>query len=135
MFLSKIRYCLHAHFIFQEYEEISIRRIQQHQNLKHRPDQFTIIVREIPLCIEHKAYDCCVDQFFSKHYPNTYYSYQMVYGTEDLEESVVRNALLRLTIQNSHSWSLLLLDENLLLIFCMPILKLDNDPVNEICLR
>ncbi|CAJ1959029.1 unnamed protein product [Sphenostylis stenocarpa] len=66
----------------------SNRRIQQIQKLKHRPDQFTIVVREIPLCIEHKARDCCVDHFFSKHYPNTYYSYQMVYRTDDLEESV-----------------------------------------------
>ncbi|KAJ1406995.1 Calcium-dependent channel, 7TM region, putative phosphate [Sesbania bispinosa] len=66
-------------------------RIQQLQNLKHRPDQFTIIVREIPLCIEHKSHDCCVDHFFSKHYPNTYYSYQMVYGTEDLEVLVAKS--------------------------------------------
>ncbi|WJX36713.1 hypothetical protein P8452_24561 [Trifolium repens] len=74
------------YLLYKEYEEILIRRIQQLQNLKHRPDRFTIIVREIPLCIEHKARDCCVDHFFSKHYPNTYYSYQMVYNTENLDE-------------------------------------------------
>ncbi|KAL5170006.1 CSC1-like protein [Glycine soja] len=76
------------YLLYKEYNEILIRRIWQIQKLKHRPDQFTIVVREIPLCIEHKARDCCVDHFFSKHYPNTYYSYQMVYNTEDLEESV-----------------------------------------------
>ncbi|KAL2337144.1 hypothetical protein Fmac_011590 [Flemingia macrophylla] len=69
-----------------EYNEILIRRIQQIQKLKHRPDQFTILVREIPVCMEHKAH--CVDHFFSKHYPNTFCSYQMVYSTGDLEESV-----------------------------------------------
>ncbi|XP_068499135.1 CSC1-like protein At3g54510 isoform X4 [Phaseolus vulgaris] len=74
--------------LYKEYNEILIRRIQQIQKLKHRPDQFTVIVREIPLCIQHKARDCCVDHFFSRHYPNTYYSYQMVYKTEDLEELV-----------------------------------------------
>ncbi|TKY49678.1 CSC protein [Spatholobus suberectus] len=74
------------YLLYKEYDEILIRRIQQIQKLKHRPDQFTIVVREIPLCTEHKAH--CVDHFFSKHYPNTYYSYQMVYSTEDLEESV-----------------------------------------------
>ncbi|OIW16892.1 hypothetical protein TanjilG_01757 [Lupinus angustifolius] len=76
------------YLLYKEYDEILNRRIRQLQNLKHRPDQFTILVREIPLCIEHKARDCCVDHFFSKHYPNSYYSYQMVYGTEDLEELV-----------------------------------------------
>nr|KYP59774.1 putative membrane protein C2G11.09 [Cajanus cajan] len=72
--------------LYKEYNEILIRRIQQIQKLKDRPDQFTILVREIPLCMEHKVH--CVDHFFSKHYPNTYYCYQMVYNTEDLEESV-----------------------------------------------
>ncbi|KAK7323354.1 hypothetical protein VNO77_26825 [Canavalia gladiata] len=76
------------YLLYKEYDEILIRRIQQIQNLKHRPDQFTIIVREIPLCNEHKTHDCCVDHFFSKHYPNTYFSYQMVYNTGDLDESV-----------------------------------------------
>lgn len=76
------------YLLYKEYNEILIRRIQQIQKLKQRPDQFTIVVREIPLCIEHKARDCCVDHFFSNHYPNTYYSYQMVYNTEDLQESV-----------------------------------------------
>ncbi|KAK2438671.1 Early-responsive to dehydration stress protein (ERD4) [Trifolium repens] len=66
--------------------KISIRRIQQLQNLKDTPDRFTIIVREIPLCIEQKARDCCVDHFFSKHYPNTHYSYQVVYNAENLDE-------------------------------------------------
>ncbi|XP_058734862.1 CSC1-like protein At3g54510 isoform X2 [Vicia villosa] len=74
------------YLLYKEYKEISIRRMQQLQSLKHRPDRFTVVVREIPLCLEHKAYDCCVDHFFSKHYPNTYYSYQMVYNTENLDE-------------------------------------------------
>ncbi|XP_014499454.1 CSC1-like protein At3g54510 isoform X2 [Vigna radiata var. radiata] len=74
--------------LYKEYNEILIRRIQQIQKLKNRPDQFTVLVREIPLCIEHKARDCCVDHFFRRHYPNTYRSYQMLYKTEELEESV-----------------------------------------------
>ncbi|KAK7243397.1 hypothetical protein RIF29_38192 [Crotalaria pallida] len=76
------------YLLYKEYDGILMWRIQQLQNLKHRPDRFTIVVREIPLCTEHKTHDCCVDHFFSKHYPNSYYSYQMVYGTEDLEELV-----------------------------------------------
>ncbi|XP_012567315.1 CSC1-like protein At3g54510 isoform X2 [Cicer arietinum] len=79
------------YLLYKEYEEITIRRMQQLQNLKHRPDRFTVIVREIPLCIEHEARDCCVDHFFSKHYPNTYYSYQMVYNTDYLDELVTKS--------------------------------------------
>ncbi|KAI5397308.1 hypothetical protein KIW84_063210, partial [Lathyrus oleraceus] len=74
------------YLLYKEYKEISIRRMQQLQSLNRRPDRFTVVVREIPLCLQHKAYDCCVDHFFAKHYPNTYYSYQMVYNTEDLDE-------------------------------------------------
>ncbi|RHN65822.1 putative 10TM putative phosphate transporter, cytosolic domain-containing protein [Medicago truncatula] len=79
------------YLLYKEYEEISIQRIQQLQNLKHTPDRYTVIVREIPLCIEHKARDCSVHHFFSKYYPNTYYSYQMVYNTENLDELMVRS--------------------------------------------
>ncbi|XLR19397.1 hypothetical protein S83_047309, partial [Arachis hypogaea] len=38
----------------------------------------------------HQARDFSADNFFSKHYLSTYYSYQMVYGTQDLQELVVR---------------------------------------------
>ncbi|XLU53689.1 hypothetical protein S245_048337, partial [Arachis hypogaea] len=37
----------------------------------------------------HQARDFSADNFFSKHYLSTYYSYQMVYGTQDLQELVV----------------------------------------------
>ncbi|KAK9283580.1 hypothetical protein L1049_011829 [Liquidambar formosana] len=69
----------------QEYDEILVKRIQQLRNIRHRPDQFTVLVREIPLCVEHKSHSCCVDQFFSKHHPCTYQSYKMLYDGKDLE--------------------------------------------------
>lgn len=64
-------------------------RIQRLQNIRHRSDQFTILVRAIPLCPEHKARSCCVDGFFSKHHPYTYYSYQMLYDGREIDDLLV----------------------------------------------
>jgi len=93
-FNFKIQRSLHPPFFFffylQEYNEILVKRIQQLQKTRHRPDQFTILVQEIPFCPEHKARGCSVDHFFSKHHPYTYNSYQMLYYGKDLEELLVR---------------------------------------------
>ncbi|KAJ7982338.1 CSC1-like protein [Quillaja saponaria] len=74
------------YLLYKDYNEILIRRIHQLQNIKHRPDQFTVLVREIPLCTEHKDRGCCVDHFFSKHHPYTYHSYQILYSAKDVED-------------------------------------------------
>ncbi|RVW28088.1 CSC1-like protein [Vitis vinifera] len=73
-------------FDLQEYNEILAKRTQQLQNIRHQPAQFTVLVREIPLCSEHKTSGCSVDHFFSKHYPYAYHSYQMLYDATDLEQ-------------------------------------------------
>ncbi|MBA0659869.1 hypothetical protein Goklo_011962, partial [Gossypium klotzschianum] len=64
--------------------------IQQVRNLRHRPDQFTTLVREIPVCGEHQARGCCVDHFFSKHHPYSYHSYKMLYDGKDIEDLSAR---------------------------------------------
>ncbi|KAH1064403.1 hypothetical protein J1N35_029390 [Gossypium stocksii] len=74
------------HLLYREYSEILVKRIQQVRNLRHRPDQFTTLVREIPVCGEHKARGCCVDHFFSKHHPYSYHSYRMLYDGKDIED-------------------------------------------------
>ncbi|XWS08333.1 hypothetical protein CRYUN_Cryun41cG0070500 [Craigia yunnanensis] len=74
------------HLSLQEYSEILVKRIQQVRNLRHRPDQFTTLVQQIPFCAEHKVRGCCVDHFFSKHHPYSYHSYQMLYDGKDIEE-------------------------------------------------
>ncbi|XP_031260944.1 CSC1-like protein At3g54510 isoform X2 [Pistacia vera] len=74
------------YLLYKEYNEILIKRIQQLRNIRHRPDQFTILVRQIPLCIEHQIRGCSVDHFFSKHYPNSYYSCQMLYEGKALQD-------------------------------------------------
>ncbi|XP_022744322.1 CSC1-like protein At3g54510 [Durio zibethinus] len=74
------------YLLYREYSEILVKRIQQVQNLKHHPDQFTTLVRQVPFCNEHKARGCSVDHFFSKHHPHSYHSYQMLYDGKDIED-------------------------------------------------
>ncbi|BBH00518.1 DNA-binding protein [Prunus dulcis] len=38
-----------------EYNEILAKRIQQLLNIRHQPNQFTVLVREIPFCSQHKS--------------------------------------------------------------------------------
>ncbi|GMP41286.1 hypothetical protein CsSME_00011444 [Camellia sinensis var. sinensis] len=78
--------CYGLYLLHKEYNEILKKRIQQLCNNRHRPDQFTVLVREIPLCEEHKAHGCCVEHFFSKHHPYAYRSYQILYDGKDLDE-------------------------------------------------
>ncbi|XP_047338838.1 CSC1-like protein At3g54510 isoform X2 [Impatiens glandulifera] len=78
--------CYGLYLLYKEYDDILAKRIQQLQNNRHHPDQFTVLVREIPLCKEHLAYSCCVDHFFAKHHSYAYRSYQILYNSKDLEK-------------------------------------------------
>lgn len=80
----------HSFGIFQEYDDILKKRLSQLLNLRHQPNQFTVLVREIPRCAEHKAHDCSVDHFFSKYHPHSYQSYQILYDGKDLEKLMVK---------------------------------------------
>ncbi|CAH2064139.1 unnamed protein product [Thlaspi arvense] len=71
--------------LYKEYKEILVKRLQQMRELRHRADQFTVLVRQVPLCPEHKTRGCGVDHFFSKHHPFSYHSHQMLYNGKDLE--------------------------------------------------
>ncbi|XP_050231320.1 CSC1-like protein At3g54510 [Mercurialis annua] len=73
------------YLLYKEYNEIFIKRIQRIRDLRHRPDQFTVLVRRIPLCLEHKALGCSVDHFFSKYHPTSYHSHQMLYDTKEID--------------------------------------------------
>ncbi|KAK9128921.1 hypothetical protein Syun_017718 [Stephania yunnanensis] len=63
-----------------------MRRIEYLHKVRHRPDQFTILVREIPPSSEHISYGACVDDFFSKHHPHTYQSCQILYDGKIIED-------------------------------------------------
>nr|XP_027114126.1 CSC1-like protein At3g54510 isoform X2 [Coffea arabica] len=98
--------CYGLYLLYKEYKDIWLKRIQQLHNLRHRPDQFTVLVREIPFCNEHKAYGCCVDHFFSKHYPSSYQSYQILYDCEELEKLLIHGKSIRETIEKLTQQSL-----------------------------
>ncbi|KAK9074332.1 hypothetical protein SSX86_006930 [Deinandra increscens subsp. villosa] len=70
----------------KEYKIVLAKRVQQLRNRRHQPSQFTVLVRQIPLCDEHKTFSCNVDHFFSKYHPHAYHSYQILYGGNHLEE-------------------------------------------------
>ncbi|XP_052194483.1 CSC1-like protein At3g54510 [Diospyros lotus] len=78
--------CYGLYLLYKEYNNILTKRIQQLCNNRHQPDQFTVLVREIPLCEEHKARGCCVEHFFSKHHQYAYRSYQILYDGKDFED-------------------------------------------------
>ncbi|KAJ4711507.1 CSC1-like protein [Melia azedarach] len=73
------------YLLYKEYNDILIKRIQRLRNIRQRPDQFSVVVRQIPFCDEHGARGCSVDHFFSKHHPYSYHSYQMLYDRKSLE--------------------------------------------------
>ncbi|KAM2968261.1 hypothetical protein FF1_028428 [Malus domestica] len=75
-----------VYLLHKEYKEILAKRIQQLLNVRHQPNQFNVLVREIPFCSEHKSRGCCVDEFFSKHHPYAYHSYQILYDGKEFKE-------------------------------------------------
>ncbi|MQM02484.1 hypothetical protein Taro_035249 [Colocasia esculenta] len=74
------------HLLYKEYKGMLEKRIQHICNHRHQPDQFTVLVRGIPLCPEHNARGCFVDHFFSKYHSHSYESYQMVCDAKEIEE-------------------------------------------------
>ncbi|XP_068659849.1 CSC1-like protein At3g54510 isoform X2 [Aristolochia californica] len=74
------------YLLYEEYKGLLGRRLQHLRTIRHRPDQFTVLVREIPYCSEHKARSCSVEHFFSKYHPYTYQSCQIVYDGKKVEE-------------------------------------------------
>ncbi|TXG55960.1 hypothetical protein EZV62_017273 [Acer yangbiense] len=74
------------YLLYKEYNDILIKRIDRLRNIRHRPDQFNVLVRQIPICVDHKARRCSVDHFFSKHHPYSYYSCRILYNGKEFED-------------------------------------------------
>ncbi|XP_010521464.1 PREDICTED: CSC1-like protein At3g54510 [Tarenaya hassleriana] len=88
------------YLLYKEYKDILLKRLQQMRELRHRADHFTVLVRQIPLCNEHKTRGCGVDHFFSKHHPFSYHSYQMLYNGKDLEYLLGKEKKLKKQIED-----------------------------------
>ncbi|KAG5627666.1 hypothetical protein H5410_012884 [Solanum commersonii] len=78
--------CYGMYLLYKEYNDIFIKRIQQICNRRCEPEQFTILVREIPFCNEHNIRGCNVDHFFSKHHPYSYQSFEILYDGKHLDK-------------------------------------------------
>ncbi|KAI3445111.1 hypothetical protein Pfo_001776 [Paulownia fortunei] len=98
--------CYGLYLLYKEYDDILLKRIHQLHNMRHHPNQFTVLVREIPLCEEHKAHDCSVDHFFSKYHPHSYQSYQILYDGEELENLLNQAKSITRKIENLRHHSL-----------------------------
>lgn len=70
--------------MYKEYKDILDKRILCLHKLKDRPDMFTVLVREIPVCSEHGRRGCNVHHFFTRHYQHSHQSYQMIYDGKEL---------------------------------------------------
>lgn len=73
-----------VYLLHKEHKEMSSRRLAHLKYHRKRPDQYTILVRGIPLCPDHGTYGCYADHFFSKHY-RTYQSYHIVHNIGNIE--------------------------------------------------
>lgn len=85
----------------QEYKDILTKRIQQLGENRYKPEQFTVLVREIPLCEEHKAYICSVEHFFSKHHPHDYQAHQVLYDRKEFDMLLKEAKYLATRIEDS----------------------------------
>ncbi|KAL3380591.1 hypothetical protein AABB24_000970, partial [Solanum stoloniferum] len=83
--------CYGMYLLYKEYNDIFIKRIQQICNRRCEPEQFTILVREIPFCNEHNIRGCNVDHFFSKHHPYSYQSFEILYDGKHLDKLLAKS--------------------------------------------
>ncbi|CAN1139927.1 CSC1-like protein At3g54510 [Linum perenne] len=72
--------------LYKEYGMILNKRVHRLRILRPQPEQFTVLVRRVPYCSEHGAYGCAVDHFFSKYYPHSYCSCQMLYDAKEIRK-------------------------------------------------
>ncbi|KAG8391144.1 hypothetical protein BUALT_Bualt01G0157300 [Buddleja alternifolia] len=98
--------CYGLYRLYKEYDDILHKRIHQLNNMRHQPNQFTVLVREIPICDEHKARDCSIDHFFSKYHPHSYQTYQILYDGKDLDKLLNQAKSITRKIENLRHYSL-----------------------------
>lgn len=76
-------------FFFQEYKEITRKRLKFLFDARPQPDQFSALVLAIPKDPDGKSYSDYVQEFFSKYHNLTYLSHQMVFSASKVEGIIV----------------------------------------------
>ncbi|XP_010518924.1 PREDICTED: CSC1-like protein At1g32090 [Tarenaya hassleriana] len=88
--------------LYLEYDKVASMRLQYLASQKRRPEQFTVVVRNVPYMSGHSIPDT-VDQFFKTNHPEHYLCHQAVYNANKYAKLVRKRERLQ-------SW----LDYNLL---------------------
>ncbi|KAH6830386.1 hypothetical protein C2S53_007552 [Perilla frutescens var. hirtella] len=79
-----------CYLLYFEYDYIASKRISCFYSSKPRPNQFTVLVRSIPVTAG-RSFSESVESFFSEYYPSTYLSHSVVQRTGKLKE-LINNA-------------------------------------------
>ncbi|CAA0815522.1 CSC1-like protein [Striga hermonthica] len=83
-----------CYVLHKEYKFIATKRLQYIASAKRRPDQFTVLVRNIPLD-EDESVSELVEHFFCVNHSDHYLTHQVVYNANRLAKLVSRKKRLR----------------------------------------
>ncbi|KAL9305850.1 unnamed protein product [Arabidopsis thaliana] len=72
-----------CYVLMKEYEKVAAMRLAFLQNEQRRPDQFTVLVRNVPADPDESISDS-VEHFFLVNHPDHYLTHQVVYNANDL---------------------------------------------------
>ncbi|XP_042028431.1 calcium permeable stress-gated cation channel 1-like [Salvia splendens] len=73
--------------LMKEYEKIAVMRLHFLASEKRRPDQFTVLVRNVPPDPDESVTEC-VEHFFLVNHPNYYLTHQVVINANKLAQLV-----------------------------------------------
>ncbi|EOA39719.1 hypothetical protein CARUB_v10008363mg [Capsella rubella] len=76
-----------CYVLMKEYEKVAAMRLAFLQNEQRRPDQFTVLVRNVPADADESISES-VEHFFLVNHPDHYLTHQVVYNANDLEALV-----------------------------------------------
>jgi hypothetical protein len=80
--------------LYREYNNVAIMRLQYLASQRRRPEQFTVVVRNVPDMPGHSVPDT-VDQFFKTNHPEHYLCHQAVYNANTYAKLVKQRAKLQ----------------------------------------
>lgn len=76
-----------CYVLYKEYERVASMRLQFIASEKRRPDQFTVLVRNVPPDSDESVSEC-VEHFFLVNHPDHYLTHQVVYNANKLAKLV-----------------------------------------------
>ncbi|KAL9226087.1 hypothetical protein vseg_001937 [Gypsophila vaccaria] len=74
-----------CYLLYYEYKFLSLKRIDCFYESQPKPNQFTVLVRGIPI-VAGQRLDECVEHFFREYHPSTYISHTIVRRTNKLQK-------------------------------------------------